>query len=118
MEPRLYTVHLADGAEPRFVDDGFSILALIVPPVWAIWHGLWITLGAIVAVGVGAAMLAVFINPIAASPINLGLGLVLAFEGGAIARWELGLRGWREAGVVEAVTEEGAEELFLSGQAV
>jgi hypothetical protein len=114
MEQRLYTVHIQDGSEPRFIDDAFSVMALIVPPIWAAWNGLWITLGVVLVLSVSAAL----INPLAASPVNFGLGLILALEGGAIARWELRFLGWREAGVVEAATEEGAEERFLTGHAV
>ena len=51
-------------------------------------------------------------SPLAVSPVMYGLGLILAFEGAAVRRAEYRLRGWREVNVVEARSEEGAEELY------
>ena len=111
MEARLYTVHRKGTHGLRFVGDGFSLFALLVPPVWAIWHGLWITLVAMI----GILVLATMYHPFAVSPVLYGLGLILAFDGGPIRRLELSLRGWREVSVVEARSEEGAEELWMTG---
>ena len=33
----------SDGAV--FMRDGFSLLALLVPPLWLLWHRLWIEVG-------------------------------------------------------------------------
>ena len=30
------------GADATFVRDGFSLLAFLVPPLWLLWHRLWI----------------------------------------------------------------------------
>ena len=62
-------------------------------------------------------MLAGLYSPLAVSPVLYGLGLILAFEGGPVRRAELRLRGWREVSVVEARSEEGAEELWMAGLA-
>jgi len=45
------------------------------------------------------------------------VGLAWA-EGASLARAELALRGWREAGLALAESEAGAEELYLTGRAV
>ncbi|MEM1300598.1 MAG: DUF2628 domain-containing protein [Pseudomonadota bacterium] len=112
MEMRLWTVH-RKGEEVRFIPDGFSIFALALPPVWVIWHGAWITLIATLVLAGAAAMY----NPLAASPVMYGIGLILAFEGAQIRRWEMRLRGWQEVSVVQAQTVEGAEELWLAEMA-
>ncbi|MFK7942173.1 MAG: DUF2628 domain-containing protein [Paracoccaceae bacterium] len=116
METRLWTVHRkgkgtsADRLD--FIGDGFSIFALALPPIWAIWNGAWLTLVAIfVLAGAAAAY-----HPLAASPMMYGIGFILALEGSEIRRWERRLFGWREVSVVEARTIEGAEELWLTGQ--
>jgi len=97
----------------RLVADGFSWFALIVPPIWAIWNGYWITL----ILFLGLVGIAGGLNPLAASPMAYALGLILAFDGAEIVRAELSMRGWIESTSVEARTEEGAEELFVTGRA-
>lgn len=111
MRERLYTVHEKRG-EVRVVSDGFDFFALILPPLWAIWHGAWVTLAAYLAL-VGLAFLW---SPLGPLVVETGLALILAFEGGAVRRAELRLRRWRPAGVVEARSAAGAEELYLKGE--
>ena len=113
MQTRLYTVHHKGGDDTRTVADRFDWLAAILPPLWAVWHGLWITL-AVQAVLIG---LAALWSPLAMLPVYSGIVAICGFEGGAVHRAELRLRRWREAGVVEARSPEGAEELFLRGEA-
>ncbi len=113
MRTQIYTLHHKGPDELLAVADRFDFLGLVLPPLWAVWHGLWITLGA------GAVLLAAAAlwSPWAAVVVGAGAGLICGFEGGAIRRTELRLRGWREEGVVEARSPEGAEELFLRGEA-
>ncbi|HUF86020.1 MAG TPA: DUF2628 domain-containing protein [Thermohalobaculum sp.] len=112
MRTRPYTVHEKKG-EVRVVTDRFDIFALALPPLWAIWHGLWLTLASHAAlIGLAFAW-----SPIGPIVVEIGVALILGFEGGAVRRAELRLRGWREAGVVEARSAAGAEELFLRGEA-
>ncbi|MCH8951439.1 MAG: hypothetical protein IID49_04805 [Proteobacteria bacterium] len=113
METRLYTVRHKGSGEIRAIADRFDRFDwfdLAPPPLWAVWHGLWITLAALVA-------LAALWSPLALAPVVSGIAAILGFEGGAVRRAELGPRRWREAGVVEARSPEGAEELFLRGEA-
>jgi hypothetical protein len=113
MDSRIYTLHHKGNNEIRAIADRFDWLALVAPPLWAVWHGLWVTLTAqclLVA-------LAALWSPFAMLPMFYGVAAILGFEGGAIQRAELRLRRWREAGMVEARSPEGAEELFLRGEA-
>ena len=114
METHLYTIHRKGVGGLRVVGDGFSALALLAPPVWLAWRGLWIAAAALVAllVAVGLA-----VTPAAVLPVMSGVGLVFAFEGASVVRAELRLRGWREAACVEARSEAGAEELYVTGRA-
>lgn len=113
METRLYTVHHKGSGEIRVIADRFDWFAFLLPPLWAVWHGLWITL----AVQVLLVALAALWAPSAALVVFYGLAVIAGFEGGAVRRAELRLRRWREAGVVEARSPEGAEELYLRGEA-
>ena len=84
----------------------------VVPPFWALWRGLWMT-----ALGMVAVMgLALWLHPAAAGPVWVALAAITVFEGSSLERLEWRLRGWREVGLVEARTEEGAEELYLRGE--
>ena len=113
METQLYTVHHKGSGEVRVIADRFDGFALLLPPLWAVWHGLWITLaGQLLLVALAALW-----SPLAALAVLSGLAAILGFEGGAVGRAELRLRRWREAGVVEARSPEGAEELYLRGEA-
>ena len=112
MDARLYTLH-EKGAKPLVaVEDRLRFLALLAPPLWALFTGWWLILvGQVLLVS-----LAWLWSPVAAWPVMEGLGLILGLEAGALIRWELRLRGWREAAVVEARSPEGAEELYLMGE--
>ncbi len=113
METRLYTVHHKGSDDIRAIADRFDGFALVLPWLWAVWHGLWITL----AVQVLLVALAALWSPLAALPAFTGLAVIFGFEGGAVRRAELRLRRWHEMGVVEARSPEGAEELYLRGEA-
>ena len=108
----LYTIH-ARGQGLRVVGDAAGPLAAI-PPLWALWQGLWITLIVMIAVLAGVAAL----KPAAGGAVWLGLIALVWTEGATLTRIELRLRGWREVGVAQADSEEGAEELYLTGRAV
>ncbi len=114
MELKLWTVHRKGARDLWLVADRFSLFALLLPPIWAIWHGLWVILFGMVSVLLVAAL----VNPLAASPAMYAIGFIAAFEGGALKRLELKSRGWHEVATVEAATEEGAEELWMSGEGV
>ena len=94
------------------IPDRFDWLALILPIVWAIWHRLWGTLCAIILILLVVAL----ISPLGVSPAMYGIALILAFEGGEVRRLERTFFGWQQVGLVQAGSEEGAEELYLNGQ--
>lgn len=113
METHLYTIHRKGERGMRFVCDRFDAFALLAAPLWIVWHGLWLTGVALLVVLFAMAVVA----PYALFPVIAGAALIFAMEGGSVIRAELRLRGWREAGVVEARSEAGAEELYVTGQA-
>ncbi|GMG82520.1 hypothetical protein LNKW23_17330 [Paralimibaculum aggregatum] len=110
MENRLYTLHRHARSGDLEVVGEPGWLA-VIPPLWALYEGLWLTLG------LQAAFLAAvfWLAPLALSAAYLALVLITVFDGNMFHRLELRLRGWREVGCVEAQTPEGAEELFLKG---
>jgi hypothetical protein len=114
-ETTLYTIHAREGGgdELRVVGDARHPLG-VVPPVWALWRGLWITLGIELVVLLALLFLA---QPFFGT-VYLGFVLLTVLEGSTLERAELRLRGWREVGVTEARSEEGAEEDYREGRTV
>jgi len=109
----LYTIHSRGRADELIAVGDHRHPLGVIPPFWALWRGLW--LAAILMLAVMAA--AVLLHPAAAGTVWGALIAVTVFEGSTLERLEWRIRGWRELGVVEARTEEGAEELYLRGEA-
>ncbi|MEM6973899.1 MAG: DUF2628 domain-containing protein [Pseudomonadota bacterium] len=114
METTLFTIHQRRGGDRlRIVGDGRHVLA-VIPPIWALWRGLYLTLITMIGGLVAIAMVA----PAAIGTLYLGYVLLAYLEGASLERAELKLRGWGEVGLAEARTEEGAEEAWVTGHAV
>jgi hypothetical protein len=98
---------------PASVPERFSWAAALVPPLYAIAHGLWIefavwglALAAIVAV-------APFIGGGAAFWIYVLLAILIGLEAGAIRRAHLSRDGWRHVAEIIAPAADVAEVEWL-----
>jgi len=111
MDVKLYTIHRrADRSALRVVGDiGYSA---VIPPLWAILNGLWLSLSAMIVLLIAMAA----IQPLALGMTYFALLIVTTLDGDWVMRAELRLLGWQEIGAVEARTAMGAEELFLRGE--
>ena len=90
--------------------DGFSLLAFLVPPLWLLWHRLWIEAALAVAALVLAAGLPKLTGFAVAAPLlSLLVSIYVGLEGNALRIAALRRRGWREWGVVEAGNLDDAE---------
>jgi hypothetical protein len=122
---RLYTVHQGPSPAGRgddvvFIRDGFSWLALIVPPLWALYRALWLVVA-------GIAVLALAINGLAqwtaASSsamvaVILAAVLLFAFEANDLWRWTLRRRGFRDVAIVAGRSLADAELRFFQAVVV
>jgi hypothetical protein len=99
-----------------FVRDGFSWIAFLFPPVWLLWHRLFVeTLLYLAAAVVLATLVEVLdLQPLSAA-ITLLLSLYVGLEGPALRMGSLSRRGWRQAGVVDAASRDDAEVRFFGG---
>ena len=119
----VYTVHapMTNGADLRatdrfgFVRDGFHVWAVLLGPLWLVWHRLWLALiGWIVvtlAIDVGMARLGA--SGMAIFQANVLIALLMGFEASSIRRWTLSRRNWRQLDIVVADNEESAERRFF-----
>jgi hypothetical protein len=99
----------------HFVRDGFSPLALIVPPLWLGWHGLWLELAGWLGLAVLIAGLQVTGGwAVALAPLLSLVGVYLAVDGAALRMAALKRRGFALAGIVDAEATDIAELRFTS----
>ena len=119
----VYTVHgpaatdasIAATDKFTFVRDGFHVWAMLLGPIWLIWHRLWLAL-----VGYLAATAAI---DFVIARLHAGRGamffadvliaLLLGFEGASLQRWKLSRRNFRQLDIVVADDEEAAERRFF-----
>jgi hypothetical protein len=98
------------------VRDGFAFLAFLLPPLWLLWHRLWIEAAFVIAASVALTALGEtagfgFIG----AALSLLVSLFVGLEGTALRVNALRRRGWREWGVVEAGNAAEAEIRYLAG---
>ena len=92
------------------VRDGFFVLAFLLPPLWLLWHRLWIEAALVFALGVGVAALGEIAGlGFVGAALSLLVAVYVGLEGAALRVNALRRRGWREWGVVEASDKAEAE---------
>ncbi len=97
------------------VRDGFALLAFLVPPLWLLWHRLWIEAALAFAVGVGLTALGETAGfGFTGAALSLLISIFVGLEGQALRVNALRRRGWREWGVVEAGNLGEAEIRYLA----
>ena len=100
--------------EPSFVRDGFAWLGFLFPPLWLLWHRLWIEAGfAILAAMAITATAQAFGIGALGSALSLLVSLYVGLEGRALLVAARLRRGWLDCGVVEAADAEEAETRYL-----
>ncbi len=119
---RFYTVHVrpgrpADDPDLVLVREGFSWIAFLFAPVWALWHGLWLPLLAwaiaSVVIGLGAEMF----SDAGQAAVGVAFALLIGLHANDARRWVLARRGFRFTGVVAATDVEAAERRYLDSGA-
>jgi hypothetical protein len=106
----LYAVfERADEIAPVAVAERFSWFAALLPPVYALVHGLWLGLILYIAALFVLVFGAAFIGGEAAGWLYVLFALLIGFEASAFRRRALRHRGWHEAGEIVA----GAPDLAL-----
>lgn len=117
MEPP--AAHAVEATErAAIVRDGFALLAFFVPPLWLLWHRLWIEAALVFAAGVSVTALAEAAGlGLAGVPLSLLVSLFVGLEGQGMRVNAMRRRGWREWGVVDAGSTAEAEIRYLAGEA-
>lgn len=119
-----YTVH--EEPEPRpdredraerlkFVREGFSLFAFILPPVWMLANRLWLVLiGYLLILGALHGLITLLEIPEHwRYYVTMATNLVVAFEADALERWSLDRRSWRMVGAVSGTSFDECERRFF-----
>jgi hypothetical protein len=107
----------ANPAEPElaFLRDGFSWLAFLFPPLWLLWHRLWVEAVATFAVLLaGTALEEAGGLAAGATMVSLLVSIFIGLEGRGLRIAAFQRRGWQVWGVVEADSEDDAETRFAA----
>ncbi len=102
-------------ADATFVRDGFSWLGFLVPPLWLLWHRLWIeaVLAFVLIALVSAVGEALDLQAVGA-PLTLLIMLYVGLEGQALRLAAMARRGWRQWGVVIADNLDDADARYAA----
>ena len=102
----LYSLYRRENQELKVVSDRFSWFAALLPPVYALVHGLWLLLvGWVVAVA-AVLLLGVYGGGDAAFWTYILLAILTGFEAATLRRTRLGRHGWHYRGEVIAPDED------------
>ncbi len=90
----LYSVYARNADAPEAVADRFSWLAALLPPVYALAHGLWLVLLGWVAVVLGLSVLGQWMGEDAATGLYILAAILFGFEAHRLRGTKLMRRGW------------------------
>lgn len=88
---------------PAAVPEKFSWFAAILPPVYALAHGLWLELVAYVVAVVALGFSALWIGPDTARLLYLLFAIWIGFAAASVRRRKLIRTGWRHRGDIVAI---------------
>jgi hypothetical protein len=104
----------APAADAMLVRDGFHLFGFLTPPIWLLWHRMWIEAIVAFAVAMVLAALGEALDAgFAGTLLSLLVSIYVGIEGAALRLAALRRRGWREWGVVEADSFGDAEARYL-----
>ena len=101
--------HDKHGPEARALPERFSWFAMLLPPVWALAHGLWLALAGWVIFLVALGGVAEGIGPDATITLYALAALWTGFEASALRGAALRRGGWTSAGDAVASAPDLAE---------
>ncbi len=103
-----------DSASAEFIRDKFSLLALIVPHLWLLFHRQWLAAAAVIGIMVLGGLAAWQFNaPLLMLAVDLPVSIYVSLEGATLRIANLERTGWYEAAVAEADNNEEAEIRFF-----
>lgn len=118
----VYTVHAPVAPDVReeadkfvFVRDGFHVWAMLLGPLWLVWHRLWLVLLGYVVLGaaVAGALTLVGATGGVRALVFILFALLMGLEAASLRRWSYSRGRWQQIDFVVADDEEAAERRFF-----
>ena len=116
----IYSVYLPPNYSRETPEEGFRVvsdtkapLALVFPPFWLTFHGLWLELLGYCVATLAIILLAIWSPSLPVAYLSAIPGFYLLLEGNDLICRKLERKGWYFAGVVDADDAESAELKFL-----
>jgi uncharacterized protein DUF2628 len=107
---------VAEGEELVFLRDGFSFLAFLFPPLWLLWHRLWVEAAVTFAILIGAAGVEQLGGWTVSLPIQLMLSIFVGCEGNGFRIARRRRRGWSDIAVIDAANGHDAETRYVEAE--
>jgi hypothetical protein len=107
---------VAEGDELVFLRDGFSFLAFLFPPLWLLWHRLWVEAAVTFAVLLGAAAVEQVAGLALSAPLSLLVSIFVGCEGNGLRIAKQRRRGWSEVAIVDASNGYDAETRYVEAE--
>ncbi len=118
---KTYSVHSLPwsamrGGEMLLIREGFNWPALIFGPFWALWHGMWRTVIALLVIGavLGGIGALAGLAPDAVSLLQFLVQVGLGLWGNDLRRLAVARRGYVERAVVAGRNEAEAEQRYFT----
>lgn len=115
----VFSIYQADAEAPEAVPERFSVFAALLPPVYAVVHGLWLELIGFIVLLVVVGALGAVAGPDAATLCYAAMALLIGFEAPALRGAALHRRGkaWRADIVAPAADQAEVEWLKAAPRA-
>ncbi len=90
--------------------EGFAWPAFFFGPIWALWHGMWLTAIVVFALELAADLAgdAVGLHPLGATAVTTGVAIGVGMVANDLHRRALDRRGWVGEGLVAAAGRDAA----------
>jgi hypothetical protein len=113
----LYSVfERSDEIAPAVVPEKFSWLAALLPPVYALVHGLWLGLLLYVSAVVILGLAGLWVGAEAGFWLYVLLAVLIGFEAAGFRRAKLRAKGWTYRSELIAGAEDLAQRDWLAGK--
>lgn len=101
----------------KFIRDGFSFFAFVLPPIWMLANRLWLVFVLyLLALGAVHGLITLFEVPEHwRYYASLAINLLVGFEADSLQRWTLDRRSWRIVGTVAGRNFDECERRFFEG---
>ena len=101
----------------KFIREGFSLFAFILPPIWMLANRLWLVLiGYLLILGALHGVITLLDIPDHwRYYVTMALNLLVGFEADSLERWSLDRRSWRMVGAVSGANYDECERRFFEG---